>query len=198
VALAAILTSGAPAQSLGDVATREEARRKGHGQRQDLHQRRFAGAPRAARHAGAAGSEPRRARRADQAAPAPRAEDRCKPPTADAKAEATPRPADRQSRAPAGSEGRPGHVAQAAPVDPGRARSRARRSPRRSRAASTASRPTSPRATIRHSAPASANDRQKALTEMDRVKKEIADHTKALADLQEEARKAGVPPGWLR
>ena len=42
------------------------------------------------------------------------------------------------------------------------------------------------------------SDRQKALTELDRVKKEIQQHTKALADLQEEARKAGVPPGWLR
>ena len=43
-----------------------------------------------------------------------------------------------------------------------------------------------------------AADRQRALTELDRVKKEIQQHTKALADLQEEARKAGVPPGWLR
>src|SRR5262249_19178300 len=43
-----------------------------------------------------------------------------------------------------------------------------------------------------------ANDRQKALTELDRVKKEIAQHTKELADLQEDARKNGVPPGWLR
>ena len=41
-------------------------------------------------------------------------------------------------------------------------------------------------------------DRQKALTELDRVKKEIQQHTKDLADLQEEARKSGVPPGWLR
>jgi len=41
-------------------------------------------------------------------------------------------------------------------------------------------------------------DRQRALTELDRVKKEIQQHTKALADLQEEARKSGVPPGWLR
>jgi hypothetical protein len=43
-----------------------------------------------------------------------------------------------------------------------------------------------------------AGDRQKALTELDRVKKEIQLQTKALADLQEEARKSGVPPGWLR
>jgi len=43
-----------------------------------------------------------------------------------------------------------------------------------------------------------AADRQKALTELDRVKKEIQQKTKDLADLQEEARKSGVPPGWLR
>ena len=43
-----------------------------------------------------------------------------------------------------------------------------------------------------------ASDRQKALAELERVKKEIADFEKQLKDLEEEARKAGVPPGWLR
>lgn len=43
-----------------------------------------------------------------------------------------------------------------------------------------------------------AGDRQKALAEMDRVKKEIADSEKAIRDIEEEARKAGVPPGWVR
>ena len=43
-----------------------------------------------------------------------------------------------------------------------------------------------------------ASDRQKALAELDRVKKEIADFDKQLKDLEDEARKAGVPPGWLR
>jgi hypothetical protein len=43
-----------------------------------------------------------------------------------------------------------------------------------------------------------AADRDKALAELDRVKKEIAQRTKAVADIQEEARRAGVPPGWLR
>jgi len=43
-----------------------------------------------------------------------------------------------------------------------------------------------------------ATERQKALTELDRVKKEIQQHTQALDDLREEARKSGVPPGWLR
>lgn len=41
-------------------------------------------------------------------------------------------------------------------------------------------------------------ERQRAIAELDRVKKEIADQTKVIADIEEEARKAGVPPGWLR
>lgn len=41
-------------------------------------------------------------------------------------------------------------------------------------------------------------ERQRALAEMERVKKEIADQSQAIADIEEEARKAGVPPGWLR
>jgi len=41
-------------------------------------------------------------------------------------------------------------------------------------------------------------DRQKALAELDRVKQEIKDNTKAITDIQEEARKAGVPAGWVR
>jgi hypothetical protein len=43
-----------------------------------------------------------------------------------------------------------------------------------------------------------AADRQKALAELDRVKKEIAEHQKAIADIQEEGRRSGVPAGWLR
>jgi hypothetical protein len=41
-------------------------------------------------------------------------------------------------------------------------------------------------------------DRKKALAELDRVKQEVQDRKKAIDDLEEEARKAGVPPGWLR
>ena len=41
-------------------------------------------------------------------------------------------------------------------------------------------------------------DWQKSLDELERVKKEIQQHTKALADIQEEGRRAGVPAGWLR
>jgi len=41
-------------------------------------------------------------------------------------------------------------------------------------------------------------DRKAALAELDRVKKEMDDQTKAIAALEEEARRAGVPAGWLR
>ena len=41
-------------------------------------------------------------------------------------------------------------------------------------------------------------NRQKALAELERLKLAIVSDKKALADLTEEARKAGVPPGWLR
>lgn len=41
-------------------------------------------------------------------------------------------------------------------------------------------------------------DRLSALAELERLKKEIEDHTKAIAEIEEEARRAGVPPGWLR
>ena len=41
-------------------------------------------------------------------------------------------------------------------------------------------------------------ERKKALAEFDRVKLEIEANKKAIDDLEEEARRAGVPPGWLR
>lgn len=41
-------------------------------------------------------------------------------------------------------------------------------------------------------------DRNKALAELDAVKREIDENTKAVADIEDEARRAGVPPGWLR
>ena len=43
-----------------------------------------------------------------------------------------------------------------------------------------------------------ANDREKAVAELDRLKKAVVDGKKAIADFEEEARRAGVPPGWLR
>jgi len=41
-------------------------------------------------------------------------------------------------------------------------------------------------------------DRLAALAELSRLQKEIKDTQKELSDFDEEARKAGVPPGWLR
>jgi len=41
-------------------------------------------------------------------------------------------------------------------------------------------------------------DRQAALAELERVKKELVEQTKAISAIEEEARRAGVPAGWLR
>lgn len=41
-------------------------------------------------------------------------------------------------------------------------------------------------------------ERMKALAELDRLKKAVDEDVKAIAALEEEARRAGVPPGWLR
>lgn len=41
-------------------------------------------------------------------------------------------------------------------------------------------------------------ERAEALNEQARVKQEIEAWKKEIADIEEEARKAGVPPGWLR
>lgn len=43
-----------------------------------------------------------------------------------------------------------------------------------------------------------ADDRQKALAELARVNTEIEKATRQMADIEDEARRAGVPPGWLR
>jgi hypothetical protein len=43
-----------------------------------------------------------------------------------------------------------------------------------------------------------ARDRQKAIDELDRLKLAMQRTTTAIADLEEEARRASVPPGWLR
>jgi len=39
---------------------------------------------------------------------------------------------------------------------------------------------------------------QKVDAEINRLQQEMGEQTKALADLEEEARRAGVPPGWIR
>jgi hypothetical protein len=41
-------------------------------------------------------------------------------------------------------------------------------------------------------------DRQKAIAQLAKLKQSTIDDKKAIADLEEEARRAGVPPGWLR
>jgi len=43
-----------------------------------------------------------------------------------------------------------------------------------------------------------SQDRDKALADMDKAKKEIEQHTKAIARIQEDARRAGAPAGWVR
>ena len=43
-----------------------------------------------------------------------------------------------------------------------------------------------------------AQNRVKAVAELERVQREIVSQTKAIAAIEDEARKAGVPPGWLR
>jgi type IV secretory pathway VirB10-like protein len=43
-----------------------------------------------------------------------------------------------------------------------------------------------------------ANKRDSVLAELDRVKKEVAAQNKAISDIQEQARRAGVPAGWVR
>jgi len=41
-------------------------------------------------------------------------------------------------------------------------------------------------------------ERQKAVADLARLQQDIANDKKGLADLEEDARRAGVPPGWLR
>jgi hypothetical protein len=41
-------------------------------------------------------------------------------------------------------------------------------------------------------------ERAESLTELSRVKQDVERGKKQIADIEEEARKAGVPPGWLR
>jgi hypothetical protein len=43
-----------------------------------------------------------------------------------------------------------------------------------------------------------AADRDRATTELERLRKQLVADEKAIADLETEARRAGVPPGWLR
>jgi hypothetical protein len=42
------------------------------------------------------------------------------------------------------------------------------------------------------------SERQKAMDELDRLNQTVVKDQKSIADFQEEARRASVPPGWLR
>jgi len=186
VALAAVLTSGAPAQSLGDVARKEEARRKETGSGKTYTNENLRSAPEPAAPAPST-SAPSTAAPAGTAKPDAKPGDAAKAgdaPKADAKPAADPKgdaaawKKRRESIETALERAKTFAEALQSRINGLTADFSARDDPAQRQRV--------------------ANDRQKALTEMDRVKKEIADHTKALADLQEEARKAGVPPGWLR
>ena len=192
VALAATLTSGAPAQSLGDVARKEEARRKETGSGKTYTNENLRSAP-------------------EPAAPAP---------STSAAAPSAPSTAPSTTKPPATPDAKTGDAktgdapkADAKPASDAKPDAAAWKKRRetietaleRAKTFAEALQSRINGLTADFSArddPAQrsrvAADRQKALTEMDRVKKEITEHTKALADLQEEARGAGVPPGWLR
>ena len=196
VGVAAVLTSGAPAQSLGDVARKEEARRKETGSGKTYTNESLRGAPEPAAPAPAtSASTP------STSAPSSAAPGTTKPST-------TP---DAKSGDAAKAGDAPKADAKPAPDAKGDAATWKKRREtidtalERAKTFAEALQSRINGLTADFSArddPAQrslvAADRQKALTELERVKKEIADHTKALADLQEEARKAGVPAGWLR
>jgi len=42
------------------------------------------------------------------------------------------------------------------------------------------------------------SDRERAMAELERLRTQVEDDRKAMSDLQDEARRSGVPPGWLR
>jgi hypothetical protein len=197
VGLVAVLTSGAPAQSLGDVARQEEARRKGTGaagktySNEDLR-----GAPAPA----ATAPSPSAPSASSPSSTAPAA-------PADAKT-AGAKPADDKAKAADGKDPATAKPAPDAKADEAMWRKRRQDLDTALERAKTFAEALQSRINglsadfSARDDPAQrnivANDRQKALTELERVKKEIAQHTKAVADLQEEARKSGVPAGWLR
>jgi hypothetical protein len=186
-AFAAMMTSGAPAQSLGDVARQEEARRKGAGAGKTYTNDTLKGAPAPA--ATPAQSTPSAASPGDAAKPA-----------------AGAKPADGAAKSgDAQADAKPASAPQADAAAWKKRKQDLETAIERSKAFAEALQSQINGLTTDFAArddPAQRNavaaNRQKALTELDRVKKEITVNTKALADLSEEARRAGVPPGWLR
>jgi hypothetical protein len=199
VALAAVLTSGAPAQSLGDVARKEEARRKGTGAAGKVYSNGdLRGAPAPAATVPPPSPTPSAS---SPSSPAPAAPDATKP--------AGTKPAEGNAKAGDAQGATPGATPAADPKgDPASWRKKRADIETSIERAKTFAEALQSRINglntdfTNRDDPAQraavAADRQKALTELERVKKEIAQNTKALADLQEEARKSGVPPGWLR
>jgi len=41
-------------------------------------------------------------------------------------------------------------------------------------------------------------ERLRAISELERMRQQVTDGVKAIADIEDEARRGGVPPGWLR
>ncbi|HET9269060.1 MAG TPA: hypothetical protein VFO31_12890 [Vicinamibacterales bacterium] len=196
VALAAVLTSGAPAQSLGDVARKEEARRKETGRGKTYTNENLRSAPEPAAPAPSpSASTP------SSSAPSSAAAGTTKPSTTpDAKSGDAAKAGDAPK-----ADAKPAPDAKGDAATWKKRRETIETALERAKTFAEALQSRINGLTADFSArddPAQrslvAADRQKALTEMERVKKEIAEHTKALADLQEEARKSGVPPGWLR
>jgi hypothetical protein len=200
VALAAILTSGAPAQSLGDVARQEEARRQAASKGKVYTNDSLRGAPAPATSSPAtpnatpSAADP--AGSADAKSPAkPDAKTDTPPgaPGADAKSGADAKPAAPASD-PKGDEAtwRKRRQSIQDTLDRAQAFAGALQSQINGLTTDFAARDDpAQRARV-------GTERQKALTELERVKKEIQQNTKALDDLREEARRSGVPPGWLR
>jgi hypothetical protein len=185
--LAAVLTSGAPAQSLGDVARQEQARRKGTPSTQGTNKvytnDDLKGAPAPAATAPSTAPGTTADTKADAAKPGDTKTADAK--TADGKSTKTDPKADEATW-------RKRRQAIQESIDRAKTFAEALQSRINGLTTDFAARDDpAQRAAVN-------NERQKALTELDRVKKEIEQHTKALADLQEEARKSGVPAGWLR
>jgi hypothetical protein len=190
-AFAAMMTSGAPAQSLGDVARQEEARRKGAGAGKTYTNDTLKSAPAPAATLAPTPSAPGSL----PAAPA----DAAKPAAGDKPSDRAAKPGDAQADA------KPAAAPQADAAAWKKRKQDLETAIERSKAFADALQSQINGLTTDFAArddPAQRNavaaNRQKALTELDRVKKEITANTKALADLSEEARRAGVPPGWLR